>query len=86
MKIEWGSIISKGVGGIFGGLGEAVGKIAGKAAEWVPGPQQYRRNKIREITEQMLEIQRVKPFDGDKYERLRAYRDKLENEGLSSGN
>lgn len=86
MKIDWGSVLTKGVGNIFGGVGEAIGKVAGKAVEWIPGPQQYRRNKIRELTTKMLDVQRANPYDADKYDRLRQQRDKLENEAVNSGN
>ena len=80
----WG-IAGKFAGGLAGGIGEGVGKIAGKVADWVPGPQQYRRNKIHELTEQMRKLQLIKPFDVVKYERLREQRDKLENESENTG-
>ena len=86
MGLNWGDIATKGVGGIFGGIGEAIGKVAGKAAEWVPGPQQYRRNKIHELSDKMLKIQRTKPFDSAMYDKLRQQRDKLENESENTGN
>lgn len=86
MAVDWGSVITKGIGGFFGGIGEAVGKVAGKAAEWVPGPQQYRRNKIRELTKKMLDVQRAKPYDAVKYGKLREQRDKLEGEAVNTGN
>lgn len=85
MKIDWKEVLTKGVGNIFGGIGDAIGKVAGKAVEWVPSPQQYRRNKIRELTKKMLDIQRVIPFDSDKYNRLREQRDRLESEAQNSG-
>lgn len=77
--------LSKFAGGLAGGIGEGIGKIAGKAAEWVPGPQQYRRNKINDITKKMLDVQSVRPFNNHLYDKLRAERDKLEAESINSG-
>lgn len=75
--------VSKFAGGLAGGIGEGIGKVAGKVADWVPSPQQYRRNKIRELTNQMFKIQNTKPFNGVLYDKLRTQRDKLEQEALS---
>lgn len=85
MAFNIGDVLGKFAGGLAGGIGEGIGKVAGKVADWVPGPQQYRRNKIHEITSKMLEVQRTKPFDSVKYSRLLTERDKLENESESSG-
>lgn len=81
----WSDVLWKGAGGLAGGIGEGIGKIAGKVADWVPSPGQYRRNKIHELTKKMLDVQRTKPFDAVKYDRLRAERDKLENEAVNAG-
>lgn len=85
MAFNIGEVLGKFAGGLAGGIGEGIGKVAGKVSDWVPGPQQYRRNKIHEITKKMLELQLTKPFDSVKYGKLREQRDKLENESQSSG-
>lgn len=85
MGIDLGKAAGNFLGGLAGGIGEGVGKVAGKIADWVPGPGQYRRNKIHELTKKMLDIQRVKPFDNVKYNKLRAERDKLEDEAVNTG-
>lgn len=81
--MDWKDALGKLTGGIFGGIGEAIGKVAGKATEWIPNPQQFRRNKINALTKKMLDVQRVKPFNADLYKRLRDERDKLENESVN---
>lgn len=72
-------------GGLLNGVGSSIGAAAGKAIQWVPGPGQYRRGKIHEITHKMLDIQNAKPFDSAKYELLRAERDKLEADAENAG-
>ncbi len=72
-------------GGIAGGVGQAIGALAGKAIQWVPGPQQYRRGKIHELTNQMVTIQNTKPFNAVKYKLLLDQRDKLESDSENTG-
>lgn len=84
MGFDISGALGKFAGGLAGGIGEGIGKVAGKVADWVPGPQQYRRNKIHEITSQMCKLQLAKPFDVVKYNKLREQRDKLENEAVNS--
>lgn len=81
----WGDIVGKLAGGIAGGIGEGIGKVAGKVADWVPTPAQYRRNKIREITNKMLDLQRTTPFNNILYNKLLVERSKLEAEAINSG-
>lgn len=83
--MDLGAIFGKFAGGLAGGIGEGIGKVAGKVADWVPGPQQYRRNKIHDLTDQMVKIQRTKPFDSVKYDKLRQQRDDLEKQSENTG-
>jgi len=42
-------------------VGGAIGKVLGKVAEWVPGPRQHRRKKIRILQDEIKQIQAKYP-------------------------
>jgi len=85
MPINWGEAVGKFTGGLAGGIGEGIGKIAGKVADWVPGPQQWRRKKIHELTRKMLDVQCTRPYNGVLYDKLLKQRDSLESDSINSG-
>lgn len=72
-------------GGLLNSLGSSIGAAASKGIQWIPGPAQYRRGKINEITHKMLDLQNAIPFDVHQYNVLRQQRDKLEADAVNAG-